>query len=138
MVVQVHIIRVVGARMINKISIPVVLLFCLSTSALAKSTLNIDGNSLYHGYQLYEKGFDYLNVQDEQIAVMYMSFVAGVAGTLSQENIICGESITIGQEADIVGNYLQTHSKERTKYTPSALAMIALGKELSCSKKSNS
>lgn len=75
MVVQVHIIRVVGARMINKISIPVVLLFCLSTSALAKSTLNIDGNSLYHGYQLYEKGFDYLNVRDEQTAVMYMSLL---------------------------------------------------------------
>lgn len=138
MVVQVHIIRVVGARMINKISIPVVLLLCLSTSALAKSTLNIDGNSLYHGYQLYERGFDYLNVQDEQIAVMYMSFVAGVAGTLSQENVICGESITIGQEADIVGNYLQTHPKERTKYSPSELAMIALGKELACNKNSNS
>lgn len=135
---QALIIRVVGARMISKIAIPVVLLLCFSTSALAKSTLNIDGNSLYHGYQLYEKGFDYLSVQDEQTAVMYMSFVAGVAGALSQENIICGESVTIGQEADIVGNYLQTHPKERTKYTPSALAMIALGKELSCSKKSNS
>lgn len=136
--VQALIIRVVGARMISKIAILVVLLLCFSTSALAKSAINIDGNSLYHGYQLYEKGFDYLNVQDEQTAVMYMSFVAGVAGALSQENIICGESVTIGQEADIVGNYLQTHPKERTKYTPSALAMIALGKELACSKNSNS
>jgi hypothetical protein len=133
-----HTIREAGARMISKIAIPVVLLLYFSTSALAKATLNIDGNSLYHGYQLYEKGFDYLSVQDEQTAVMYMSFVAGVAGALSQENIICGESVTIGQEADIVGNYLQTHPKERTKYTPSALAMIALGKELSCSKKNNS
>lgn len=136
--VQALIIRVVGARMISKIAILVVLLLCFSTSALAKSAINIDGNSLYHGYQLYEKGFDYLNVQDEQTAVMYMSFVAGVAGALSQENIICGESVTIGQEADIVGNYLQTHPKERTKYTPSALAMIALGKELTCSQNSNS
>lgn len=124
--------------MISKIVYPVMLLLCFSTPALAKSTLNIDGNSLYHGYQLYEKGFDYLNVQDEQTAVMYMSFVAGVAGTLSQENIICNGSVTIGQEADIVGNYLQTHPKERTKYNPSTLTMIALGKELSCSKNSNS
>lgn len=89
--VPAHTIREAGARMISKIAIPVVLLLCFSTSALAKATLNIDGNSLYHGYQLYEKGFDYLSVQDEQTAVMYMSFVAGVAGALSQENIICGE-----------------------------------------------
>ncbi|MDU4237843.1 MAG: Rap1a/Tai family immunity protein [Citrobacter freundii] len=113
--------------MISKIAIPVLLLLCFSTPVLAKST-----------YQLYEKGFDYLNVRDEQTAVMYMSFVAGVAGTLSKENIICNESITIGQEADIVGNYLKTHPKERTKYSPSELAMIALGKELACSKNSNS
>ncbi|HFT7640948.1 TPA: hypothetical protein ACGR4I_001252 [Citrobacter freundii] len=124
--------------MISKIAIPVLLLLFFSTPVLAKSTLNIDGNSLYHGYQLYEKGFDYLNVRDEQTAVMYMSFVAGVAGTLSKENIIYNESITIGQEADIVGNYLQTHPKERTKYSPSELAMIALGKELACNKNSNS
>lgn len=80
-----HTIRAAGAHMISKIAIPVLLLLCFSTPVLAKSTLNIDGNSLYHGYQLYEKGFDYLNVRDEQTAVMYMSFVAGVAGTLSKE-----------------------------------------------------
>lgn len=130
----VHTIRAVGARMMGKVIYPAILLLCFSAPALAKSALNIDGNSLYHGYQLYEKGFDYLNVQDEQTAVMYMSFVAGVAGTLSQENIVCNGSVTIGQEADIVGNYLQSHPKERTKYNPSVLAMIALSQELPCSK----
>ncbi|WP_393949183.1 Rap1a/Tai family immunity protein [Kluyvera intermedia] len=130
-----HTIRVVGARMISKVVYPAALLLCFSAPALAKSTLNIDGNTLYHGYQLFERGFDYLNVQDEQTAVMYMSFVAGVAGTLSQENIICNGSVTIGQKADIVGNYLQSHPKERTKYNPSELAMIALSQELPCSKK---
>lgn len=61
--------------MISKIAIPVLLLLCFSTPVLAKSTLNIDGNSLYHGYQLYEKDFDYLNIRDEQTAVMYMSLL---------------------------------------------------------------
>ncbi|MBB8025763.1 hypothetical protein HEL23_008310 [Escherichia coli] len=122
----------------NKFIYPLITLFFFSSTLYAKSNLQINGNTLYHGYQLYERGFDYLNVKDEETAVMYMSFVAGVGvgGTLSAEHIICNANITIGQEADIVGNYLQIHPKERTQYTPSELAIFALGKELSCNKNS--
>ncbi|WP_367299226.1 Rap1a/Tai family immunity protein [Hafnia alvei] len=111
------------------------LLMFFPLSSFANSNLSIDGNSLYKGYQLYERGFDYLNNADYQKALMYMTYVAGVAGTLSTIEVICNKNITIGQEADIVGIYLREHPKERTDLSPAQLTMVALVSEIPCPKK---
>jgi hypothetical protein len=107
----------------------------LSGSAFAKASPAIDGNSMYKGYKLYDRGFEHLNNSDYVKAMIYMSFVAGVAGTMFNSGVICSApDITIGQEADIVGNYLREHPAERTKEPPAVLAMYALIKELPCPK----